>query len=49
MIDITKAFKAGLSWQHVEQVFLATGLYGQEQLKDYTGKNDRFEISSFFF
>jgi hypothetical protein len=49
LVDITKAFKAGLSWQHVEQVFLATGLAGLEQMKDSTEKNDRFELSTLFF
>ena len=48
-VGITDFFKVGLSWQHVEQVFLATGVPGSEVMQDSPEHNDRFEISTFFF
>jgi hypothetical protein len=48
-VGLTEAFKVALSWQHVEQVFLAHGLAGLEAMGDSTEHNDRVEISTFFF
>jgi hypothetical protein len=48
-IGITDSFKAALSWQRVEQHFLAHGLAGQEVMGDSPEHNDRLEISTFFF
>jgi hypothetical protein len=48
-VGLTDSFKVALSWQHVEQVFLAHGLAGQEVMGDSTEHNDRFELSTFFF
>jgi hypothetical protein len=48
-LGLTDSFKVGLSWQHVEQVFLAHGLAGQEQMGDSKEHNDRFEMSTYFF
>jgi hypothetical protein len=48
-VGITRSLKTGLSWQHVEQTFLATGLPGQEVMKDSIEKNDRFEIAVYLF
>jgi hypothetical protein len=48
-VGLTDSFKVALSWQHVEQVFLAHGLAGQEVMGDSTEHNDRFELSTFFY
>ncbi len=52
-MGITDSFKVGLSWQHVEQTFLASlppgGSAGQEVMQDSKEHNDRFELSTFFF
>jgi hypothetical protein len=53
-MGITDSFKVGLSWQHVEQVFLASANAGSMAAQDGTMQdskehNDRFEVSTFFF
>jgi hypothetical protein len=53
-MGITDSFKVGLSWQHVEQVFLASlpkgaALSADPVMQDSKEHNDRFEISTFFY
>jgi hypothetical protein len=48
-MGLTDYFKVALSWQHVEQVFLAHGPPGMEVMGDATEHNDRVEVSTFFF
>ena len=48
-MGITDSLKIVLSWQRVEQIFLAHGLAGQEVMGDSSEHNDRFEFSTFFF
>jgi hypothetical protein len=48
-IGFTESFKAALSWQHVEQIFMASGLPGSVVMKNSPEHNDRLEISTFFF
>jgi hypothetical protein len=48
-VGLTDAFKVGLSWQHVEQIFLAHGLAGKEVMGDSPEHNDRLEMSTYFF
>jgi hypothetical protein len=51
-MGLTDSFKVALSWQHIEQVFLATGSASLGQpvvMQDSPEHNDRFEISTFFY
>jgi hypothetical protein len=48
-LEITRPLKLGLSWQHTEQTFLATGLAGQEVMQDAKERNDRFSVAGYFF
>jgi len=48
-VAMTRSLKAGLSWQHTEQTFLATGLAGTEIMKDSKEKNDRVQIAGYLF
>jgi hypothetical protein len=51
-VGLTDSFKVALSWQHVEQIFLASGAATLGQpvvMRDSPEHNDRFEISTFFF
>jgi hypothetical protein len=48
-IGLTRSLKTAVSWQRIEQTFLATGLAGQEVMKDTKERNDRVELALYLF
>jgi hypothetical protein len=45
----TRSLKTAVSWQRIEQTFLATGLPGQEVMRDTKERNDRVELALYLF
>ncbi len=48
-IGLTRSLKTAVSWSRIEQTFLATGLAGQEVMKDTKERNDRVELALYLF